>query len=227
MEPGAWPSADEIEDIARRVARAHQSRLMSYDARFEAAWDGIIQAIADGNEDLAMAARLAINKANMDFYHHYGLARDGGRKNDRHTGRNFHTYWHVTADPWTFADQLTEDMAIRQIWDALPQRHRDTLNVFMDSGWSTAGTASVMGITYANASYRICAARDAAKKMWFEPDIPPPHWHRAVAGEKKTSSRDLAAARRWRQRQKLKEKNDPQADGTEDRGAGSGAEGAA
>lgn len=199
-----WPSEREIEKAARVAAMVHPTQLLTLDERFEAARDGIIDALADGKTgDLRDLAKTGINKAVVARHHLYGIPRDTTSAKP-HTGRGWQVYWHVTTGPTSFADDLVDNLAVRQVFEALPQRHQDTLNTYMSCG-SIAGTASLLGIAYNTASERIITARNAAKKMWFEPDPAPPMWRRTMSGHEGGSWRADVIMRRARAKRKARE----------------------
>lgn len=173
-----WLKIDQIEEIARKASRRHPSMVMSFSDRFEAAYDGVVQAVSDGETELDKAATKAINKAVADYHHHYGIPRST-TSSKPHTGRQFHVYWSVRAEPWTFADDLIENMAVQQVMGQLSPCHQATLQAYAACG-TIAGTAMAMGVQYKTASERIRVARNAARAAWFAPEAPAPLWHRSV-----------------------------------------------
>lgn len=163
----------EIASIAKKAAWKHPSRLLSYADRYEAAHDGVVDAITAGDSNLNQAAAISINAAVVAYCRHYGIARSGG-----HTGAKFAVYWKIS-DHGLFVDDLTDRIAVGQVMDAIHPAYQTTLRIYAETDCSIAGTARALGISHSAAKERVRQARDAARTLMFEPDHPP-LWHRKI-----------------------------------------------
>lgn len=101
--------------------------------------------------------------------HSYGVATDYERESGRFTGARHHAYWGRRTH---YDDYCLEEMAARQVWDALTPRHRDALLARM-SGEPMSTSAYRLGIARTGLVRRIREARMAASSLWHDWESPP------------------------------------------------------
>jgi hypothetical protein len=150
QEPGGRPqlperpdvmwgwTLQEIHTLARTAALANKWLVSDFTIRYEAAWDGIIDALLQAEarpeaHDLARAGKGAVSRGLLkDFCHTYGVA-DRDLCAGVGSAPRFAAYW---LDPGceSAQDQLTERIALRQVLAALGERHAEVLTALAAGG---------------------------------------------------------------------------------------------
>ena len=197
MDADEWPSLERLEEICGWAARVHWTGLLSYQDRFEAAWDGITDAIMAGDEDLGFAALNGISRERGKMAHHHGLPVDRTAQ----TGARHAAYWHGSQrlrDPFEVAD---DKMALHQIWPKLRPADRRALQSLADADLDYGVAAHLSGWAYETWLHKLSAARRYARELWFEPETPPRRtWGRVDRRRQAGGWRQAAAIIRYKRR---------------------------
>ena len=195
--------------LAGRAARGHPSRMLAPDEQYAIALSAVAEAVlaAPGRpaeDSLLHAARDAISRAVEREYSARGMSwRDPGTEMPRHA-----RYWRGPA-PAPFDEQLTDEIAVRQVLGAVGESHRRVLAALAEAG-THQGAAALLGCQPDTFRSRLSKARHAAWQAWFDDQAPPSRaWgsdRRGGAGRPRPAtqvirsrSRDRAAAARRRQ----------------------------
>jgi hypothetical protein len=176
MDAREWPALQVIEDLCAWAARVHWTQLLSYDSRWEAAWDGITEAITAGEENLAQAALFGINRARDQVARHHGLPVDRTGQ----TGARHAAYWRGTGRTLSPFEAADDTIAVRQIWPLLRDRDRLVLTALAAADMNQGDAADIAGLTWRAFTDSLLAARQRARRIWFYPETPPRRvWGRA------------------------------------------------
>jgi hypothetical protein len=167
-------SWEQLERAARSCALAHPARsLLSFDQRYEAAFDGAVDALLESTlppewRDLITAGIAAIGVvAHAQSHHRFGTNLSQG------TGERFAAYWIGSRRTGTdFTEDITDRIAAHQVWDALTDRDREILGALGDFGDNEAA-ARFLGMRTGPFSARLSEARRRAAALWFAPETAP------------------------------------------------------
>lgn len=166
-----WPPLSRLEEIAAWAASAHWSSLIPWDARWQAAWDGMTEEVAGGGIHLHGAALHGINRAVDAEKHHHGLA--AGRTG---TGARFQVYWRGRPDG--FAEVIEDKIALTQIWPSLTASHQAALGALADTDGDIRLAADLIGVRYGAFRSMISLARYHCRELWFAPESPARYYQR-------------------------------------------------
>jgi hypothetical protein len=175
MDDGLLPwgmSWEQLERAARSCALAHPARsLLTFDQRYEAAFDGVVDALLESTlppawRELHAAGLSAISDAGDAQAHHRFGTQQG-------TGERFTIYWVGSRRTGIdFTEDITDRIAARQVWAALADRDRDILAALGDFGDNQAA-AAFLGLSYEPFTVRLSEARRRAAALWFAPETAP------------------------------------------------------
>lgn len=164
-------SWDELKRLARHAARVYPSgKILSSEDRYIAALDAIVDAHLAGEEDLRQAGYTGIALACGVFRHHHGLTNYGN------PAPKFWVYWDPPRGPG-FEERIDDELAIAQVWAALPERHQVTLFLLAEHG-SASAAAAAAGLPYGTFAGRLFQAREEARRLWHSPDPAPDQWRK-------------------------------------------------
>lgn len=183
--PGGW-SLDEIAAMARHVVNTQRGLILDREEALDVAAVAIVTRLYVDPEpsklDLYRAARRAVGAANDSECTYAGLDRNAARSGREGTPPGWAIYWHgrtALCAPWE--EDLTDRLAARQVWWALPERHQETLAALVAEG-TYAGARDLLGVTHKRWEKRLSAARKRARELWFWPEEPAPRWSRDRPG---------------------------------------------
>lgn len=188
-----------VTALVRTAARTPRGLVISFDEACDAASLAVIERLyADEPEpsrlDLYRAANRALGSANAKELAYRGYYKDvPGQENLR---PRFAAYWHglpLLYGP--FEEVAVETIALAQVWDALPERHREALLTLVELG-SHKAAIEVLGLPKNTWMNRITTARKAARALWYSPDKPAPQWGCDFPGSKQTVRELLAELRK-------------------------------
>jgi len=184
-----WPDVGELEELATWAARVHWSRLLQFDERWLAAWDGLTEAAATGDPDLKMAALTGISRAVDKRKQHHGLPGAGARG----TGERFAVYWRGAPCAEGFAEAVEDKIALGQVLTRLTPSHRNALSALADADGDIGRAADILGVSYSAANSIIWLARRDFRRLWFAPEAPARYYSRNFTRRKS----DWVHAWRW------------------------------
>jgi hypothetical protein len=193
----------------------HQS--LPLPERLDIAWSAIAEHLyasdtRPARDELTRAAWSALRAETEAEWHHHGVSRTTTVYDGDRTMPAFTRYWFAfsrnTAGP---EEPIIERMALAQIWDALPERHR-TLIAALAATDDYGQAAAALGRPRQSYVTMLSEARKAFRELWHEGETPSRHWgtdHRANpdAAYRKTHPGRTAAieAIRIRKRRRLAE----------------------
>lgn len=198
-------SFDDLAVISRRVARTALGLIIDRDEARDIAAVGVIERLYSGpppsRSDLYRAAQRAVSAANDREYSYCGLDKNVSRSGRLGTPPEFARFWGGRAALVApFEEALVERIAARQVWAALPARHREVLWALAVYG-TYAGAGSALGLSAKGFQNRIYKARLSARELWFWPDEPAGQWapDRPGGVNRRGLNRGLGhlARRRW------------------------------
>ncbi len=176
--PADWPSRERLEDLAGWAARTHWSRLLAYEDRWQAAWDGLTEAVIEGDPDLHGAALRGISGAVNRELSAHGLTRARG------PAPRYAAYWHVRDAPPAF-EAVEETMTLAAVLAAMRPGDRAALRALADADGELGAAAETYGLALGSYRVRVCIARQRARDLWFAPESPPRRlWKRGRAGRR-------------------------------------------
>lgn len=159
-----------------RAARLGSSRIRHGAQRLigdaiDTAWEGAALAVAEDPHaswaDVAEAAARAVSAEASQVQHVHRLGQS-----DAHTGARSALYWGDWLDNQPPApDGRLETMALRQVWDALPDGQRDLL--MMAAVLPASDIADRLGVSVSRVSQRLSIARRTAIALWHDWEVPP------------------------------------------------------
>lgn len=163
----------DLLNLAFRCAHRNWSRLLSFEARYEAALDGIVDGLLAGSGEPVADAWAGMSRARVRYVSTHGLGTSG-----RLGAEHYERYWEGRARCYEagFEDRVLERITVWQVWEALPARHRDTLAALARADGDIAAAALDQDVSYTAYSTRLQAARNAARGLWYDPDPDPGHY---------------------------------------------------
>lgn len=203
--PHGW-SLDDLAGFARHVARTARGLIIDPAEAADIAAVALVEALfapgpAPSTSELFRAARRAVSAANDREYSYCGLDKNVSRSGRLGTPPEFARFWGGRAALVApFEEALVERIAARQVWAALPARHREVLWALAVYG-TYAGAGSALGLSAKGFQNRIYKARLSARELWFWPDEPAGQWapDRPGGVNRRGLNRGLGhlARRRW------------------------------
>jgi hypothetical protein len=192
---GEWPPRDELEAVAAWAARNHFTQLLSYEDRWEAAWDGVTEAVLQGDDDLPRAALAGISRARNAVSRDHGIPAPDGKTGGRHAA-----YWLGSSRLYDPLEAVDDRIALQQIWPQLRDRDRRVLTAVTRTS-VPEDAAALAGLGWSSYTHSLVAARRHARELWFAP-FPAPRriWGRDDRRRQPGSWRRSAAHVRWRKR---------------------------
>lgn len=193
-----------LDRLARRAAAiAVGSRILDPGDRYETAWYGIVETIAEAETPPTVRAVVdaglsAIDRAAEEHRQTWGMGRTignglGGRP-------RFQQYWElgrVTPSP---EDAVVDRLALRQIWPRLALRHQRALYALAIHGGDHHAAAASLGQTLNSFRTYLKEGRRAYRALWHEHETPTHMWSRAPADSTQTAMQTVAMRRRQRAR---------------------------
>jgi len=185
-----------INKIARRAVRGARFSTSSGFDQHDTASSAIAMKLAEAPDtpvrELIHAGYSAIARE-----HQMTLSQHGVRVYDDATGERFAAYW--LGIPHHFDSYNFSKAALHQVFDALGQKHQQDLLGAAAHG-SVAAYAESLGLSASTVSTRIKQAREAALKLWFDWETPPPLKQmtlRNMARDFCPQGHDQSVYRRW------------------------------
>jgi hypothetical protein len=166
--------ADAVQAGTMAAARTRHLTMAPQD-RYELAVQtaAIEMCQADERPDFHLLVHLAI-RACQDAVRSE-LATHGRNRFDGTPVRTFHGYWEgIRHAPWD--EVVVERLALAQVWEQLPERHRDVLAALAAHGQFEEAAAS-LGVPVGSFRVRLLRARRAFAALWHDGETPPQrHW---------------------------------------------------
>jgi ribosomal protein L13E len=160
----------DLDRAARVGVTLARSAHGTHDVRYQAAWDGALDALLDvpdgaqppTEKDLALTAARAVSSASAIERHHHGLTVRGAGA-PRHA-----VYWRdLTAPTPSPEARVVNRIAIAQILPRLTDLDRQAVAALAAAD-DYAAAAALLGITYNTFTVRISAARRRFLRLWHE-----------------------------------------------------------
>lgn len=185
-----------INKIARRAVRGARFNSSSGFDQHDTAASAIAMKLAEAPDtpaqELIHAGYSAIARE-----HQITLSQHGVRTYDEATGGRFAAYWLGT--PHHFDSYNFSKAALHQVFNALERKQRQDLLGAANHG-SVAAYAKTLGLNPSTVSTRIKQAREAALRLWFDWETPPPLKQmtlRNMAKDFCPQGHDQSVHRRW------------------------------
>ena len=151
-----------IDRLAGVCAKRSFSRTLPLPERHEAARGAIVLALAEAADTLTVSDIIAAGTRGID-----AETAQWRRDNGMSAPVGWATYWLDLPVPRTPDGEVPPRLALREVFDALPERHQESLLVLAVHGDPQAA-ARHLGISYSTMQHRIRAARTAALALWFD-----------------------------------------------------------
>lgn len=170
-------TAEELDLLARRAARACRSLYLPFMDRMEYAWSAMAEHVCGSStrpepgELIRIGVNAADNEAGRTLYKEHGWRPDVGR------ARGFQRYWTtMSRSPSSpVEERVVENVALTQIWPRLTPAMQAALVALATHG-DLAAAAESVGYrpgAYRNMLYR---ARLRFLRLWLEPETPTGKW---------------------------------------------------
>jgi DNA-binding transcriptional regulator YdaS (Cro superfamily) len=187
---------DDLYRIAREALTADRWRTSrDLDERYAAAWHAIAETIAltagaATHDELLDAGVRASHAVVRQADQSHGYTREGG------IGRNFTRHWDTVARHSPSPENaVVERLALTQVWQALPEHHREVLHAYSTAGDQQAA-AELLGLSRTGLGKRLRAARQDAAALWHDHEAAP-----ALGRNRRPGARNRA----WKGRPRLTE----------------------
>jgi len=199
----------EIHALARSAALSNRWLVSDFTVRFEAAWDGIVDALLTATErpathDLAAAGKGAVSRTLLkDFCREHGVANRDLSAGSGSAPR-FAAYW-FERHAEGFDDRIVDRIALAQVMAAIGPRHAGFLTA-LAAAPDTRSAAEALGIPRSSLSVYVSEARNAFEALWHAPEPPPARRRRqsryapSAANEARVAPCGTAAAYRRHKR---------------------------
>lgn len=157
-----------IDRLAGVCAKRSFSRTLPLPERHDAARGAIVLALAEASPctltvpELIAAGTRGIDTETTQWRRDNGLSAPLG----------WATYWLDLPTPRTPDADVPPRLALREVFDALTERHQEALLVLAVHGNPQAAAAH-LGVSYSTMQQRIRAARKAALALWFDWEASP------------------------------------------------------
>jgi hypothetical protein len=205
----------EVNKLARAAVWRdvwHQSLPLS--ERQDIAWSAIAEYLyacdhKPGTGELTRAAWNALRAETEAEWHHHGVSRSSSVYDGDQAMPGFARYWLAlgrnTQGP---EEKIVESVTLRQIWDALPERHQVLIAALAETG-DYGKAAEALGKARRSYVTQLSEARQAFRVLWHEGETPSRHWgmdrrRNADAQYNKTHPGRSAAVEAMRKRKRRK-----------------------
>jgi hypothetical protein len=157
----------------------HQS--LSLTDRQEIAWSAIAEHLYASDTkpstgELVKAAWNALRAETEAQWHTHGVSRTAGVYDGDQAMQGFNRYWFTfgrsTRGP---EEPIIERMALAQIWEALPEKHR-VLIAALAATDDYGQAAAALGRPRQSYVSMLARARTAFRELWHEGETPSRHW---------------------------------------------------
>lgn len=185
-----------INKMARRAVRGVRFSTSSGFDQHDTASSAIAMKLAEA-PDTPVSELIQAGYSAIAREHQITLSQHGVRTYDYATGERFAAYWLGT--PHHFDSYNFSKAALHQVFDALDQKQQQDL-LGAASHSSVAAYAKSLGLNASTVSTRIKQAREAALKLWFDWETPPPLKQmtlRHMAKDFCPQGHDQSVYRRW------------------------------
>lgn len=185
-----------INKIARRAVRGARFSTSSGFDQHDTASSAIAMQIAEA-PDTPVEELVHVGYSAIAREHQMTLSQHGVRVYDDASGERFAAYW--LGIPHHFDSYNFSKAALHQVFNALEYKQRQDLLGAANYG-SVAAYAETLGLNPSTVSTRIKQAREAALRLWFDWETPPPLKQmtlRHMAKDFCPQGHDQSVYRRW------------------------------
>lgn len=166
----------DIDRLAKYATRiTPQYRTMDAVARYEAAYDAIVELLLTSEEAPQQYELKAAGRTACDHWVRDHLARHGWTRTDGYgTAPGFQRYWWQRDTP-SFDERVVEALAVTQIWVTLTATQQRALSALAAAGDYTL-TAEALDVSYDTAKKHISDGRKRIRALWHEHETPQRMW---------------------------------------------------
>jgi len=151
-----------IDRLAGVCAKRSFSRTLPLPERHDAARGAIVLALAEAAGTLTVSDLIAAGTQGID-----AETTQWRRDNGLSAPLGWATYWLEPQTSRTPDGEVPPRLALREVFEALPDRHQESLLVLAVHGDPQAAAAH-LGVSYSTMQQRIRVARIAALALWFD-----------------------------------------------------------